>query len=680
MDIFDTLHPEGSLTDNLYPNIKKENIPSKSISTDKLDDNVLSLIGSLKPSGTDTSTNILAYTSNKGIYVATDNGHWYYWNGSAYADGGVYQSSEDIEKIKEDLVNYLCFPFYKDVELTKVKNMIYNSKTNTFSSLSGFAYADLPVNEGEKYLITGWNSDSTYCPTFLNGNTVVSVIEVADSYENLAVTVPPNANRLIINERTNNINCKAQKLQTNEKSKEFLSNYKNLTSSIVGKLDNYFKVFVEQEIVIVSNCLTNIDTLEKDTFSGFQTAEVSVVAGEKYKISATNVSGTYPACFFCDAGNNTTVAFAYTGIDVEVIVPTNATKMIINGRVSEQPITVKKYVNATTSEPFWEDYYSLHKMVEEIAPVKLTPPHIGVKYTGNNINVFLSNYSENTDLLVRFWKKPGNGLMDLGAFDKAKNDSDLVLVEPTECVRILYGETDFLSPSIVFAVNNIDGDFPSLTDGKLTGGWHTYGGGIDTTKTATARCIKVSVCCDGKPLSVGETARGSEVVIDITNRLQGSNTEKADGTGREIVEQHFRIVFSDGFRIRVDGEITALEDIKYNTYYGISADLIDNAPLHFLGCRATRQGITPSASVYRCNDKYCTGIMQKSEQDTFEFGFDPTIDLGTQFANKWIHSCITGSGKAYMVLISGGTENNDLELSSGDKIYWRGYYEMYPTR
>ena len=49
MNIFDTLHPEGSLTDNLYPNIKKENIPNKAISTDKLDDNVLSLIGSLKP-------------------------------------------------------------------------------------------------------------------------------------------------------------------------------------------------------------------------------------------------------------------------------------------------------------------------------------------------------------------------------------------------------------------------------------------------------------------------------------------------------------------------------------------------------------------------------------------------------------------------------------------------------
>ena len=91
-EIITNLHPDGDENTNLYPNIKKENIPSKSISTDKLDDNVLSLIGSLKPSGTDTSTNILAYTSNKGIYVATDNGHWYYWNGSVYVDGGVYQS------------------------------------------------------------------------------------------------------------------------------------------------------------------------------------------------------------------------------------------------------------------------------------------------------------------------------------------------------------------------------------------------------------------------------------------------------------------------------------------------------------------------------------------------------------------------------------------------------------
>ena len=106
-DIITNLHPDGDKNTNLYPNIKKENIPSKSISTDKLDDNVISLIGSLKPSGTDTSANILAFTSNKGIYVATDNGHWYYWNGSAYADGGIFMAPEitDLFDYSNNLVD-----------------------------------------------------------------------------------------------------------------------------------------------------------------------------------------------------------------------------------------------------------------------------------------------------------------------------------------------------------------------------------------------------------------------------------------------------------------------------------------------------------------------------------------------------------------------------------------------
>ena len=123
-DIITNLHPDGDESTNLYPNIKKENIPSKSISTDKLDDNVLSLIGSLKPSGTDTSTNILAFTYNKGIYVATDNGHWYYWNGSAYVDGGVYQAIS----VAENSINYFeignDFKQIKD-DINAIKGMIY---------------------------------------------------------------------------------------------------------------------------------------------------------------------------------------------------------------------------------------------------------------------------------------------------------------------------------------------------------------------------------------------------------------------------------------------------------------------------------------------------------------------------------------------------------------------------
>ncbi len=60
-------------------------------------------LGQLQPDGTDTSTNILAFTENKGIYVGTDTGYWYYWNGSQYVEGGVYQTAVNYDGIQEDV-------------------------------------------------------------------------------------------------------------------------------------------------------------------------------------------------------------------------------------------------------------------------------------------------------------------------------------------------------------------------------------------------------------------------------------------------------------------------------------------------------------------------------------------------------------------------------------------------
>ena len=110
--IITTLHPKTDENTDLYPNIVKENIPvdaidsSKvadgSISKVKLDDelnNLLDNIGQLNPSGVDLSTNILAFTTNKGIYIGLDTGHWYFWNGVQYVDGGVYISTINFKCI-----------------------------------------------------------------------------------------------------------------------------------------------------------------------------------------------------------------------------------------------------------------------------------------------------------------------------------------------------------------------------------------------------------------------------------------------------------------------------------------------------------------------------------------------------------------------------------------------------
>lgn len=217
-DIITNLHPDNDPNTNLYPNIKKQNIPNKSIDTSKLDDNVISLIGELKPSGTDTSTNILAFTSNKGIYVATDTGHWYYWNGSVYADGGVYQSSEDIKQIKEDLAN-----LSDDIE--ENENAIFNVEksvkwhTLTGTKATGWIHKITHVVQDQsnddkeyetfpnivgggtyRYSTVGGGNCCAVLWLDANGN-YLSYVDVITAfvYETVEVIAPINATKAIVN-------------------------------------------------------------------------------------------------------------------------------------------------------------------------------------------------------------------------------------------------------------------------------------------------------------------------------------------------------------------------------------------------------------------------------------------------------------------------------------------------
>lgn len=160
-DIITTLHPENDADTNLYPNIKRDNIPDGSVNASKLDPNVLSLIGSLKPSGTDTSTNILAFTYNKGIYVATDNGHWYYWNGSNYVDGGVYQAvtinDGSVTYFSlDDMIKNSIFKSkdYKNDVLTYKLLMTDGTLTNS-NEETAVVTNDIEVNEGDLLLYSG---------------------------------------------------------------------------------------------------------------------------------------------------------------------------------------------------------------------------------------------------------------------------------------------------------------------------------------------------------------------------------------------------------------------------------------------------------------------------------------------------------------------------------------------
>lgn len=84
--------------------------------------------------------------------------------------------------------------------------------------------------------------------------------------------------------------------------------------------------------------------------------------------------------------------------------------------------------------------------------------------------------------------------------------------------------------------------------------------------------------------------------------------------------------------------------------------------------------------LYRSNDKYCNGIILKGTNDTFEMGINSTIDIGTQYANdKTFSALTTTSAKTYMNLVNKENNNSLFILKEGEKMYWEGYYDIYPT-
>lgn len=124
------------------------------------------------------ASSISEMTDTSRIYVNTNNGHWYYYDGTDWQDGGVYQAAEDsttLTNLVEDYTNYKekttnVSPnrFNKDDETTKT-NYYYNGEigaTLTESANSTYYCAIIPVEPGETITL----SSSGFRILFINDN------------------------------------------------------------------------------------------------------------------------------------------------------------------------------------------------------------------------------------------------------------------------------------------------------------------------------------------------------------------------------------------------------------------------------------------------------------------------------------------------------------------------------
>lgn len=273
---------------------------------------------------------------------------------------------------------------------------------------------------------------------------------------------------------------------------------------------------------------------------------------------------------------------------------------------------------------------------------------IGVKVTSDK--VFASTkYSSDTDLCVVFGKHGANNLPDFWKVRTVGNENRFPLIndDDSQFTTLLSISTDWHSPFVVKALNNIDGDKPSVND--YTGGNHNYNNTDRTGYTPTATCDSLRFFIDNQETTdfVGYC---NTLKIKWSNRVQATNTKKEDGSGRYVLRENHEIIF-DGVRWQSTVEIIPLEEINIITYYGFQTSGIQTVypNVRFVG--ALNRGVYSSSSVGESGDNIVNGIKIYGNNDSVELNLDTTFDLGNRRFYNGTKGAYNTANKAYFYLI-----------------------------
>lgn len=110
-------------------------VPANAVFTDTVydDSNIQAQISSLASGSPLVASSISGMTDRTRVYVNTTDGHWYYYNGSTWTDGGVYESSADIDALKNslDYTDELVLPLVNIQKLDYEDFEIGNIETST---------------------------------------------------------------------------------------------------------------------------------------------------------------------------------------------------------------------------------------------------------------------------------------------------------------------------------------------------------------------------------------------------------------------------------------------------------------------------------------------------------------------------------------------------------------------
>lgn len=238
---------------------------------------------------TDTSKN----------YVLTSDGYWYYYNGTSWVQGGLYQSTQ----VADNTITYNKLDSELKEDLKPSTNILSNKwvggkyiDTNGVEqTVNSTSYIEIPVTPFDKYKI-----DIIYLTSVLGTQNVVYMFKNNDSIISFkkgnevtidennrvkeVVEVPYNANKLIVNAYVEYTNFRVNTSNILKIEKYVVNNIEK--DQLSEKLQS---IFNDQYETVTPTLYVNnayISTNDVVAYSGYNVYSYDVQPGEKYKITS----------------------------------------------------------------------------------------------------------------------------------------------------------------------------------------------------------------------------------------------------------------------------------------------------------------------------------------------------------------------------------------------------------
>lgn len=272
-------------------------------------------------------------------------------------------------------------------------------------------------------------------------------------------------------------------------------------------------------------------------------------------------------------------------------------------------------------------------------------------------------------MLITLKKKGPNSLFDFAEIATIPaNAPDISTAQRTIIQTI---STDYHTAYIVRAINNADGD--NKTDGQFniynTGGNHGYDNTGSLSTSATARNISLDFYADGRLITSGQ-GNANQIEIIWVNRIQGYNTTKSDGSGREILEERHKMIFENGvFTSYV--QIIPLEDIYMESWYGFDCYCYGYPKYTYIGGTNRGEYLISGSSTNSGNLK-TNGAVSYGDNGLQELFLDLSYDLGMRTLAEDVNYGFFYSGlKLYCANVI-----HNQSMASGNHYFLKGGWKF----